>query len=105
MIDINFVLNHSVKRPFNFFAPGNLKGCIINFRALGSLFPNVVNGKFINEPTGGTCQKIGYTLLSGRPRFLSLHPLTQRPTTNYKQTFRRSIQTLNARYIYTAKTH
>ena len=36
MIDVNFVFNHSVERPFNFFAPGNLKGCIINFRALGS---------------------------------------------------------------------
>ena len=101
MVNINFVLNHSVERPFNLFTPGNLKGCIINFRTLGSLFTNVINRKFINEPTGARA-KIGYTLLSGRPRFLSLHPLTQRPTTNYKQTFRRLIQTLNARYIYSA---
>ena len=57
MIDINFVLNHLVECSFNLFAPGNLKSCKINFRASGSLFPNVVNRKFIYEPTGGTCQK------------------------------------------------
>ena len=26
MVNINFVLNHSVERAFNLFAPGNLKG-------------------------------------------------------------------------------
>lgn len=63
MIDINFVFNHSVERPFNLFTPGNLKGCIINFRALGSLFPNMVDRKFINEPTGARAKNRLYASL------------------------------------------